>query len=81
MATASAGDGEWERNCRSRRTAIRDAARRHGSRSGSILRLLDRDASGSKVVVGDGPTLERVKAAYPGVYFLGAKHGPELALA
>jgi glycosyltransferase involved in cell wall biosynthesis len=36
---------------------------------------------GSKVVVGDGPALKALKARYPGVLFLGAKHGAELASA
>ena len=36
---------------------------------------------GSKVVVGGGPALERMKAQYPEVLFLGPKHGAELASA
>jgi len=32
-------------------------------------------------VVGGGPALERLKAQYPNVLFLGAKHGAELAAA
>jgi glycosyltransferase involved in cell wall biosynthesis len=47
----------------------------------NIEAFLDLDVPGSKVVVGDGPALERMKAAYPDVLFLGAKHGPELASA
>jgi glycosyltransferase involved in cell wall biosynthesis len=35
--------------------------------------------SGSKVVVGDGPALERMRAQYPKVVFMGSKHGAELA--
>ena len=34
---------------------------------------------GTKVVVGDGPALPALKAAYPGVHFLGSKSGEELA--
>jgi glycosyltransferase involved in cell wall biosynthesis len=34
---------------------------------------------GTKVVVGGGPALERMRAQYPDVVFLGAKHGAELA--
>jgi len=34
---------------------------------------------GSKVVIGDGPQLAALKAQYPGVHFLGAKHGSDLA--
>jgi glycosyltransferase involved in cell wall biosynthesis len=36
---------------------------------------------GSKVVVGDGPALARLRQAYPGALFLGALHGAELASA
>lgn len=34
---------------------------------------------GSKVVVGDGPALERLRAAYPEVHFLGFRSGADLA--
>lgn len=34
---------------------------------------------GTKVVVGDGPALDKLKGSYPGVKFLGAKFGKELA--
>lgn len=34
---------------------------------------------GSKLVVGDGPALERLQAKHPEVRFVGAKHGVELA--
>jgi glycosyltransferase involved in cell wall biosynthesis len=34
---------------------------------------------GSKVVIGDGPQLVALKAQYPDVHFLGAKHGADLA--
>jgi len=47
----------------------------------NIEAFLDLHIPGSKVVVGNGPALERMKAAYPDVSFLGAKHGPELASA
>jgi glycosyltransferase involved in cell wall biosynthesis len=47
----------------------------------NIEAFLDLAVVGSKVVVGGGPALERMKAAYPGVLFLGAKHGSELASA
>jgi glycosyltransferase involved in cell wall biosynthesis len=43
---------------------------------GAFLRL---DIPGSKVVIGGGPALEKMKAAYPDVSFLGPKHGAELA--
>jgi len=45
----------------------------------NIEAFLDLDVPGSKVVVGGGPALERMKAAYPDVLFLGPKHGAELA--
>jgi len=45
----------------------------------NIEAFLDLDVPGGKVVVGGGPALERMKAAYPGVLFLGPKHGAELA--
>jgi glycosyltransferase involved in cell wall biosynthesis len=45
----------------------------------NIEAFLALDVPGSKVVVGGGPALERMKANYPGVLFLGAKHGTELA--
>ena len=41
--------------------------------------FLDLDLPGSKVVVGDGPDLARLKAAYPDAHFPGAKFGAELA--
>ncbi|MEP9371219.1 glycosyltransferase family 1 protein [Mesorhizobium sp. KR1-2] len=41
--------------------------------------FLDLDLPGSKVVVGDGPELKRLRAAYPDAIFLGAKTGEELA--
>lgn len=47
----------------------------------NIEAFLDLDVPGTKVVVGGGPALERMKAAYPDVLFLGPKHGDELASA
>jgi glycosyltransferase involved in cell wall biosynthesis len=45
----------------------------------NIEAFLKLDLPGSKVVVGDGPQLETLKAAYPEVHFLGAKQGETLA--
>jgi glycosyltransferase involved in cell wall biosynthesis len=45
----------------------------------NIGAFLDLDVPGTKVVVGGGPALEKLKAAYPSVLFLGPKHGAELA--
>jgi glycosyltransferase involved in cell wall biosynthesis len=45
----------------------------------NIEAFLDLDVEGSKVVVGGGPALEKMKAAYPDVLFLGSKEGAELA--
>jgi glycosyltransferase involved in cell wall biosynthesis len=45
----------------------------------NIEAFLDCPVAGSKVVVGDGPALAALKARYPDVLFLGAKHGSELA--
>jgi glycosyltransferase involved in cell wall biosynthesis len=47
----------------------------------NIEAFLDCPVEGSKVVVGDGPGLPALKARYPEVLFLGAKHGVELAAA
>mgnify|MGYP001220153082 CR=1 FL=1 len=41
--------------------------------------FLDLDLPGSKVVVGDGPDLARLKARYPDVHFPGTRLGEELA--
>lgn len=41
--------------------------------------FLGLDLPGSKVVVGDGPEMARLRAAYPDTHFLGAKFGAELA--
>lgn len=45
----------------------------------NIEAFLDAPAPGSKVVVGGGPALERLRARYPQVLFLGPRHGAELA--
>lgn len=45
----------------------------------NIEAFLALDCPGTKVVVGTGPALERLKALYPDVLFLGQKHGAELA--
>ncbi|HEX8938213.1 MAG TPA: glycosyltransferase family 1 protein [Sphingomicrobium sp.] len=47
----------------------------------NIDAFLNLDIPGTKVVVGDGPALERLKAQYASVLFLGSKHGAELAAA
>ncbi|MCB1517855.1 MAG: glycosyltransferase family 1 protein [Hyphomicrobiaceae bacterium] len=44
----------------------------------AFLRL---EIEGSKIVVGDGPQLETLKAAYPSVHFLGLKKGADLRAA
>ncbi len=41
--------------------------------------FLKLDLPGSKVVIGDGPDLPRLKARYPEAHFLGAKEGEDLA--
>lgn len=43
--------------------------------------FLDAKAPGTKVVVGDGPALERLRAAYPDAVFLGKLTGEDLAAA
>jgi len=45
----------------------------------NIGAFLDLELPGSKLVVGDGPGFKALKAAYPAVTFLGARHGEELA--
>jgi len=45
----------------------------------NIKAFLDLKLEGSKVVVGDGPQRAELQAAYPEVYFAGAKQGEELA--
>ncbi len=47
----------------------------------NLTAFLDTEIEGTKVVVGDGPDLVRLKARYPHVRFLGALHGEELARA
>ncbi len=42
-----------------------------------FLRL---DLPGTKVVVGDGPARDELQRKYPGVHWVGAKHGEELAM-
>jgi glycosyltransferase involved in cell wall biosynthesis len=41
--------------------------------------FLELDLPGSKVVIGDGPDLPKLKAAHPEAHFLGAKEGEDLA--
>jgi glycosyltransferase involved in cell wall biosynthesis len=43
--------------------------------------FLDAKCKGTKVVVGDGPALEQLRARYPDVRFMGALAGEELAAA
>ena len=43
--------------------------------------FLDANLPGSKVIVGDGPDLERLKALYPEAHFIGALAGEQLAAA
>jgi glycosyltransferase involved in cell wall biosynthesis len=45
----------------------------------NIEAFLELKVDGSKVVVGGGPALDKMRAAYPDVLFLGPKHGAELA--
>ena len=45
----------------------------------NIPAFLDLDLPGSKVVIGEGPDLEKLKRAYRDVLFTGAKFGQELA--
>jgi glycosyltransferase involved in cell wall biosynthesis len=45
----------------------------------NIEAFLQLDMSGSKVVVGGGPALDKLSARYPDVLFLGSKDGAELA--
>lgn len=47
----------------------------------NLTAFLDADVTGTKVVVGNGPDLARLKAAYPHVQFVGALHGEDLASA
>jgi glycosyltransferase involved in cell wall biosynthesis len=45
----------------------------------NIRAFLDLDLPGSKIVVGDGPLLAKLKREYPGVHFTGARYGEALA--
>ncbi len=45
----------------------------------NIEAFLDLPLVGSKLVIGDGPDLERLRARYPGCHFTGPKFGRELA--
>lgn len=45
----------------------------------NIETFLEQDLPGSKVVIGEGPQLEDLKAKYPGAHFLGAKFDEDLA--
>lgn len=45
----------------------------------NVEAFLDLDLPGSKLVVGDGPALDRLRARYPAVVFTGFKFGEELA--
>lgn len=47
----------------------------------NLTAFLDAQAPGTKVVVGDGPDLESLRARYPAVRFLGALSGERLAQA
>ena len=45
----------------------------------NIEAFLDLELPGSKVVIGGGPALEKLKVRYPDVHFLGYRHGEALA--
>ena len=45
----------------------------------NIEAFLELELPGSKVVVGDGPAFDHLKAKYPGAHFLGPKFGEDLA--
>lgn len=45
----------------------------------NIEAFLELDLEGSKVIVGDGPAFDHLKAKYPEAYFLGPKFGEDLA--
>ena len=45
----------------------------------NLRAFLDAKVAGSKVVIGDGPDLEPLRAAYPTVHFLGPMEGETLA--
>jgi len=44
----------------------------------NIAAFLDLSVQGTKVVVGDGPMINQLRARYPSTHFVGAKHGKEL---
>lgn len=46
----------------------------------NIETFLEQDLPGSKVIIGEGPQLEHLKAKYPDAHFLGAKFGEDLAI-
>jgi glycosyltransferase involved in cell wall biosynthesis len=45
----------------------------------NIRTFLDLDLPGSKIVIGDGPQLAKLRRDYPGVTFTGPRYGAELA--
>jgi len=45
----------------------------------NIETFIEQDLPGSKVIIGEGPQLEELKAKYPNAHFLGAKFGEDLA--
>jgi glycosyltransferase involved in cell wall biosynthesis len=45
----------------------------------NIEAFLNSNHPGSKIVVGDGPSLQKLKTLYPEAHFLGSLHGPSLA--
>lgn len=45
----------------------------------NLRAFLDLKPPGSKIVIGDGPDLEMLRAEYPQAHFLGAKFGEDLA--
>mgnify|MGYP001352325273 CR=1 FL=1 len=45
----------------------------------NLRAFLDLPLDGTKLLVGDGPALEKLRTDYPDAVFLGAKHGSELA--
>jgi glycosyltransferase involved in cell wall biosynthesis len=47
----------------------------------NIPAFLDLDLPGAKIVIGDGPDLEKLRRAYPDIRFTGAMIGAELAAA
>jgi len=45
----------------------------------NIRAFLDLDLPGTKMVVGGGPSFDKLRAEYPDVVFTGPRHGEELA--